>query len=235
MFNLDIMLWNSCPFEDTIQKNQSQRATKTVWMGLIQTQNPWESDVTLLRNSDVRLEDKRQTHQHLLFIFAGKNHFDLGNEVNTAAKWQSWCFSLKAASRKIQHKDRAVSFSIMVTLGFGPLRQLWITWHIFPLLFCQSLRGSNIEPEESRSEQLCEGLWPSTLALPCAEHLDWSIIISSHTRLHSVHCDTPHRRCLRLLTVTVFKKLRVSLTRCFHWKITLHIANQQLQNDNTAS
>lgn len=60
-----------------------------------------------LDNSDVRLDNKR----HLLFIFAGKNHFDLGNEVNTAAKCQSWCFSLKAESREIHHEGTAVSLS----------------------------------------------------------------------------------------------------------------------------
>lgn len=36
---------------------------------------------------------------HLLFIFTGDDHFDLGHEVNTAAKWQTWCFCLKADER----------------------------------------------------------------------------------------------------------------------------------------
>lgn len=36
--------------------------------------------------------------RHLLFIFAGNDHFDLGHEVNAAAKRQTWGFILKAGS-----------------------------------------------------------------------------------------------------------------------------------------
>lgn len=71
-------------------------------------------------NSDILFDDKR----HLLFIFAGKNHFDLGNEVNTAAKCQSWYFSLKAGSREIHHEDKAEGFrSMKAAVSFGPLQR----------------------------------------------------------------------------------------------------------------
>ncbi len=50
---------------------------------------------------------------HLLFVLAGKNHFHLGHEVNTAAKWQTWCFSLKAATRKYDKRQKMRWLSVM--------------------------------------------------------------------------------------------------------------------------
>lgn len=66
---------------------------------------------------------------HLLFIFADKNHFYLRNEVNTAAKWQTWCFSLKTDSRKNITMEN-ISFNTMEKgqLRFSPLLWTCTTW-----------------------------------------------------------------------------------------------------------
>lgn len=42
----------------------------------------------------------------LLFIFASKNHFDLGYEVNTASHRKTWCFILKADETHTNKKEK---------------------------------------------------------------------------------------------------------------------------------
>lgn len=81
----------------SLSLSSSSFSQKLVFLLLHGWEGEAREEITTTKTSwmDVVIQYWRY-QRNLLFIFAGKNDFDLGQQVNTAAKWQTWRFSLKA-------------------------------------------------------------------------------------------------------------------------------------------
>lgn len=164
---------------------------QSAWLALIQTLKPWGDDGTLWCYADVRLDDQRQTQA---------SHF-----TNTYSSYLLARITLTWGMRSTQQPRDSPGASVwrLRAEKHHMRTQLWlcercekqqlvwvcrgkpgIAWRKFAFLYSLSLAESNIDTGYYWLELRYQGrLTFKTLALPCAEHLDSSIIISSHSRL----------------------------------------------------